>query len=112
MIRLESESFDSLRSNFRFSALGAIPLDSPTIFRRTVPRLKPDPTLNHFSHTAAGMKNVSNISEFLDPALVSKRHGRVAAFDGEKGDPVNVRPMGDGILVEVLRCDELPILLD
>jgi hypothetical protein len=48
-------------------------------------------------HAAAGMKSVSNISEFLDPALVPKRHVRVAAFDGENADPANGRPMGDGI---------------
>ncbi|MBR0761571.1 ATP-binding protein [Bradyrhizobium japonicum] len=48
-------------------------------------------------HAAAGMKNVSNISEFLDPALVPKHYVRVAAFDGENADPANGRPMGDGI---------------
>jgi predicted AAA+ superfamily ATPase len=48
-------------------------------------------------HAATGMKNVSNTSEFLDPALVPKRHVRVAAFDGENADPANGRPMGDGI---------------
>jgi len=48
-------------------------------------------------HAAAGMKGVSNISEFLDPALVPQSHVRVAAFDGENADPANGRPMGDGI---------------
>lgn len=48
-------------------------------------------------HAAAGMKNVSNVAEFLDPTLVPTRSVRVAAFDGENADPANGRPMGDGI---------------
>lgn len=48
-------------------------------------------------HAAAGMKGVSNISEFLDPVLVPTQYVRVAAFDGENADPANGRPMGDGI---------------
>lgn len=48
-------------------------------------------------HAAAGMKGVSNIAEFLDPALVPTRPVRVAAFDGENADPANGRPMGEGI---------------
>ncbi|HWK64286.1 MAG TPA: DUF499 domain-containing protein [Rhizobiaceae bacterium] len=48
-------------------------------------------------HAAAGMKGVSNIAEFLDPALVPNRTVRVAAFDGENSDPANGRPMGDGV---------------
>jgi hypothetical protein len=48
-------------------------------------------------HAAAGMKGVSNIAEFLDPALVPTRPVRMAAFDGENADPANGRPMGDGI---------------
>lgn len=48
-------------------------------------------------HAAAGMTGVSNVSEFLDPALVPNRSVRVAAFDGENSDPANGRPMGDGV---------------
>lgn len=48
-------------------------------------------------HAAAGMKGVSNVSEFLDPALVPNRTVRVAAFDGENSDPANGRLMGDGV---------------
>lgn len=48
-------------------------------------------------HAAAGMKDVSNTSEFLDPALVPNGFVRVAAFDGENADPANGRPMGEGI---------------
>ena len=48
-------------------------------------------------HAAAGMKGVSNIAEFLDPAIVPARSVRVAAFDGENADPANGRPMGEGI---------------
>jgi predicted AAA+ superfamily ATPase len=48
-------------------------------------------------HAAAGMKGVSNIAEFLDPAIVPARPVRVAAFDGENADPANGRPMGEGI---------------
>ena len=43
------------------------------------------------------MQGVSNISEFIDPALVPKKKVRVAAFDGENADPANGRSMGDGI---------------
>lgn len=48
-------------------------------------------------HAAAGMKGVSNVSEFLDPAPVPNGPVRVAAFDGENSDPANGRPMGDGV---------------
>ncbi|MBX5070492.1 ATP-binding protein [Rhizobium lentis] len=48
-------------------------------------------------HAAAGMRGVSNIAEFLDPALVPTRPVRVAAFDGENADPANGRPMGDDV---------------
>ncbi|MBX5249961.1 ATP-binding protein [Rhizobium sp. NLR4b] len=48
-------------------------------------------------HAAAGMRGVSNVAEFLDPALVPSGPVRVAAFDGENADPANGRPMGDGI---------------
>lgn len=48
-------------------------------------------------HAAAGMKGVSNIAEFLDPAIVPARPVRVAAFDGQNADPANGRPMGEGI---------------
>lgn len=48
-------------------------------------------------HAAGGMKGVSNVSEFLHPALVPTRSVRVAAFDGENSDPANGRPMGDGV---------------
>lgn len=48
-------------------------------------------------HAAAGMKGVSNVSEFLHPTLVPNRSVRVAAFDGENSDPANGRPMGDSV---------------
>ena len=48
-------------------------------------------------HAAAGMKGVTNVSEFLDPTLVPNGRVRVAAFDGENADPANGRPMGDGV---------------
>ncbi len=48
-------------------------------------------------HAAAGMKGVSNVAEFLDPALVPEGRVRVAAFDGENSDPANGRPMGEGV---------------
>lgn len=48
-------------------------------------------------HAAAGMKGVSNVSEFLHPTLVPNRPVRVAAFDGENSDPANGRPMGDSV---------------
>lgn len=48
-------------------------------------------------HAANGMQGVSNISEFIDPALVPTKKVRVAAFDGENADPANGRSMGDAI---------------
>ena len=44
------------------------------------------------------MKGVSDVAEFVDPALVPKGAVRVAAFDGENADPANGRAMGDGVL--------------
>jgi len=49
-------------------------------------------------HAANGMQGVSNVSEFVDPALVPKGKVRVAAFDGENADPANGRAMGEGVL--------------
>jgi hypothetical protein len=49
-------------------------------------------------HAANGMQGVSNITEFIDPALVPKTKVRIAAFDGENADPANGRSMGDGVL--------------
>ncbi|QEN88582.1 ATP-binding protein [Labrys sp. KNU-23] len=48
-------------------------------------------------HAAAGMRGVSNISEFLSPSIVPTGAVRVAAFDGENSDPANGRPMGEGV---------------
>jgi len=48
-------------------------------------------------HAANGMQGVSNVSEFIDSALVPKKKVRVAAFDGENADPANGRSMGDDI---------------
>lgn len=49
------------------------------------------------SHVAGGARGVTDISEFLAPALVPKTKVRLAAFDGENADPVNGRPMGGRI---------------
>jgi len=49
------------------------------------------------THAAQGMKGVNNISEFIDPELVPVLAVRLAAFDGENADPVNGRPLGDGL---------------
>ena len=48
-------------------------------------------------HAARGMPGVTNVKEFLDPALVPKGKVRIAAFDGENADPANGRLMDDGI---------------
>ena len=48
-------------------------------------------------HAAQGMGGVSNIDEFVDPALVPKGTVRIAACDGENADPANGRLMGDGV---------------
>ena len=50
------------------------------------------------THAARGMTGVSNVSEFVDPALVPRGRVRVAAFDGENADPANGRKMGGGVL--------------
>ena len=50
------------------------------------------------AHAARGLQGVSNIGEFIDPALLPSGNVRVAAFDGENADPANGRAMGDGVL--------------
>ncbi len=50
------------------------------------------------THAARGMAGVSNVSEFMDPALVPRGRVRVAAFDGENADPANGRKMDGGVL--------------
>lgn len=49
------------------------------------------------THAATGSSLVPNIAEFLNPKLLPQNAVNVAAFDGENADPVNGRPMGDGI---------------
>ena len=49
------------------------------------------------AHVAHGMKEVSNVEEFLSPELVPSSPVQVAAFDGENADPVNGHAVGDGI---------------
>ncbi|WP_202895460.1 ATP-binding protein [Iningainema tapete] len=49
------------------------------------------------THAAQGMKGVNNIAEFIDINLVPTTTVRLAAFDGENADPVNGRPIGDGL---------------
>lgn len=49
------------------------------------------------THAAQGMKDVNNISEFIAPELVPTTTVRLAAFDGENADPVNGRPLGEGL---------------
>ena len=50
------------------------------------------------THAARGMNGVSNVEEFVDPALLPKVRVRIAAFDGENADPANGRAMGGGVL--------------
>lgn len=50
------------------------------------------------AHAARGMRGVSNVDEFVDPALIPTSRVRLAAFDGENADPANGRAMGDGVL--------------
>ena len=50
------------------------------------------------THAARGMNGVSNVEEFIDPALLPKGPVRIAAFDGENADPANGRAMGGGVL--------------
>ena len=49
-------------------------------------------------HAAHGMQGVSNIAEFVDPALLPRSHVRVAAFDGGDADPANGRRMEGDLL--------------
>jgi hypothetical protein len=49
------------------------------------------------THAARGMEGVTNIAEFIDPALVPKGKVRIAAFDGENADPANGRHMGEDV---------------
>ncbi|CAN5441903.1 DUF499 domain-containing protein [soil metagenome] len=48
-------------------------------------------------HAARGLSGVTNVAEFIDPALLPGPGIRVAAFDGENADPLNGRTMGEGI---------------
>ena len=49
-------------------------------------------------HIARGARDVPDIAEFVDPALLPQSPIRIAAFDGENADPANGRRMADGIL--------------
>jgi hypothetical protein len=49
------------------------------------------------THAAQGMQGVENIQEFINPALVPTTRVRLASFDGENADPLNGRPLGDGL---------------
>lgn len=49
------------------------------------------------THAAQGMQGVGNVQEFIEPELVPKTKVRLAAFDGENADPVNGRPLGNGL---------------
>ena len=49
-------------------------------------------------HAARGMRDVANVAEFVEPALVPAGPVRIAAFDGENADPANGRAMGEGVL--------------
>ncbi len=49
------------------------------------------------SHAARGMQGVANVSEFVDPKILPKGDVRVGAFDGENADPINGRPLGQGL---------------
>lgn len=49
------------------------------------------------THASQGMQGVTNVQEFIDPALVPTTKVRLASFDGENADPVNGRPLGNGL---------------
>ena len=48
------------------------------------------------AHAAAGLADVPNADEFVDPSLLPAGKVRVAAFDGENADPANGRSMESG----------------
>ena len=45
------------------------------------------------AHAARGMKNVPNVADFVDPALLPATPIRIAALDGENTDPANGRKL-------------------
>ncbi|BAZ91525.1 ATP-binding protein [Raphidiopsis curvata] len=49
------------------------------------------------THAAQGMQGVTNVQEFIDPTLVPTVKVRLASFDGENADPINGRPLGNGL---------------
>ena len=49
------------------------------------------------THAAQGMHGVTNVQEFIDPVLVPTVKVRLASFDGENADPLNGRPLGNGL---------------
>jgi hypothetical protein len=49
-------------------------------------------------HAVRSGRSISNIAEFVDPALIPTAHVRIAAYDGENADPSNGRKMDSGIL--------------
>ena len=49
-------------------------------------------------HAARAGRGVSNVAEFVDPALLPSGPVRIAAFDGENADPANGRKMREGVL--------------
>ena len=49
------------------------------------------------NHLAKGMQGVENVEEFIDPQLIPGGNARVAAFDGENADPLNGRPLEQGL---------------
>jgi hypothetical protein len=49
------------------------------------------------THAASGMQGVENVEEFIDRSLIPQEKVLIAAFDGENADPVNGRPLGNGL---------------
>ena len=49
-------------------------------------------------HAVRSGRTISNISEFVDPALLPTGNVRIAAYDGENADPSNGRKMECGVL--------------
>ena len=53
-------------------------------------------------HAVRGMKGVTNVTEFVDPALLPKGKVRLAALDGENADPANGLKLEPGLYAKSL----------
>jgi hypothetical protein len=53
-------------------------------------------------HAVRGMQGVTNVHDFVDPAILPAGHVRVAALDGENADPANGLKLEEGLFAHSL----------